>query len=387
MCPSCHQPLAERAVICVTCGIRVPSGRPVLMTRGEADGFLLQRAQSIISWLSWIMPFGFTPFYSEARGNAKPYTTWAVAALTVIVSVWFFTVSWGDSPDMRKHKNLMLWAGQAEASFDQIDLFYAEGYGDAAAFEAKLQELLLRMVPDDLGEDESFELTEDQQRRVVRQALAELTPEQRCFGEYRASQLLTHALLHGDIFHLVGNLVFLLIFGSRVNAAIGNLASAIVYPVLAIAAALIYKASAAAGAPVPMLGASGAIMGLAGMYFALFPIHKVHIVAWWRMGWRLGFRLYKKFFAVWGFIVVIFYIGLDVLFISLGVEVGTAHWAHVGGFLAGLTAAFALIISRLTYSGADILSLTLGRYAWPLIGSPSTRSGLDLTPQALRKQP
>ena len=84
---------------------------------------------------------------------------------------------------------------------------------------------------------------------------------------------------------------------------------------------------------------------------------------------------------------MIFYIGLDVLFISLGVEVGTAHWAHVGGFLAGLTAAFALIISRLTYSGADILSLTLGRYAWPLIGSPSTRSGLDLTPQALRKQP
>ena len=402
MCPSCHQPLAERAVICVTCGIRVPSGRPVLMTRGAADDFLLHRAENIIRWLSWISPFGFTPFYSEARGNARPYATWAIAALTVIVSVWFFTVSWGDSPDMRKHKNLMLWAGQAEPSFEQIDLFYEEGYGDGDAFYAKLEEITLKMAPDELSDDDILELTygqrqtileltlagltEDQQRRAVRRALEELTPEQRCFGEYRTAQLLTHALLHADIFHLLGNLVFLLIFGSRVNAAIGNLATAVVYPVLAIAAAMIYKASAAAGIPVPMLGASGAIMGLAGMYFALFPVHKVHIVAWWRMGLITGFRLFKKFFAVWGFVVVLFYIGLDVLMLWLSVESGTAHWAHVGGFIAGLVAAFALTISRLAYSGADILSLTLGKYAWPLIGSPSSRSGLDLTPQALRKQ-
>ena len=49
-----------------------------------------------------------------------------------------------------------------------------------------------------------------------------------------------------------------------------------------------------------------------------------------------------------------------------------AHWAHLGGFLVGAAAALLLLITRLdTARGGDILSFTLGRHAWPLVGKPN----------------
>ena len=69
----------------------------------------------------------------------------------------------------------------------------------------------------------------------------------RC-GEFHWYQLITHAFLHDTssifnfIMHLSGNLVFMLVFGTRVNALIGNLATAIVYPILAVCAATAHLA-------------------------------------------------------------------------------------------------------------------------------------------------
>jgi membrane associated rhomboid family serine protease len=77
-----------------------------------------------------------------------------------------------------------------------------------------------------------------------------------------------------------------------------------------------------------------------------------------------------KFFAWRGFWVVLFYIFFNVVAVSLAVKTGTAHWAHIGGLFWGIVAGLVLLVSRAAYSGSDVLSLILGRYAWGLIGSP-----------------
>src|SRR5436853_7839373 len=73
-------------------------------------------------------------------------------------------------------------------------------------------------------------------------------------GEFHWYQLFTHAFLHAGILHLAGNMLFLLVFGTRVNALIGNIAMAIVYPILAAIAGIAFYLSAMHSFPRPMLG-------------------------------------------------------------------------------------------------------------------------------------
>jgi len=360
-CPSCSRTLPEGARICGYCGIKLPNGRPLLTARAPDEDLLLLRGEKVTSAVSWLIGIGLYPVYSEAPGRARPYVTWAIAALTVIVSLWFLGLEWTDSPSLQRHKQLLLWTGDQPASAERIAAFYKlTTYGNVRAFGAAYERL-----PEDVPERE----------RIVR-AHESLPVEDRAIGQYRPHQLLTNALLHGGILHLAGNLVFLFVFGSRVNAAVGNVRMLLLYPLLAVTASYIFLVSAAGQEPGPALGASGAIMGLAGMYLVLFPLHKVHMVAWLRWGLLAGFHLSRRFFALPGILIVLFYISFDVLYISLDLETGTAHWAHLGGFLTGMAVAVVLLVARQAYSGADALSLVLGRGAWPLLGTPAARTGL-----------
>src|ERR1051325_1659691 len=88
-------------------------------------------------------------------------------------------------------------------------------------------------------------------------------------GEFQPHQLITHAFLHGGITHLVGNLIFLIVLGPRVNALIGNILTLILYPLLAVLAATFHMVAMQHEPSHPMVGASGAIMGLAGLYLVL----------------------------------------------------------------------------------------------------------------------
>ncbi len=357
-CPSCEHKLVNDAPICTRCGIFVKSGRPILTAWDVDPDELEDKAHGIVRAVSWLIPFGLYPVYSEAMGNHKPYATWAITAVTVLVSIWFLILDFSGSSQMMSAKNLMLWGGSAKPDIEQMHMLYEyTGYGDAEAFIAKREELSETMPEDE----------------VDVAALKALTPEQRCFGEYRHIQLITHAFLHGGILHLAGNMLFLLVFGSRVNAAIGNILTVILYPILAIAAALVHLASMEAGPPMAMLGASGAVMGLAGAYLLLFPIHKIYMVIWMRWGLLAGFHLSFKCFSLRGFWVVLFYIMFDVIAVSFVMSTGTAHWAHIGGLIGGMVIAFGLLAGRIAYSRSDVLSLVLGKYAWPIIGTPADR--------------
>ncbi len=324
-CPSCGRPLPPNTKICVNCGVNVATGRSIVTSRGLDEGLVYSNAEQVLRWISWIVPTGILPVASEAMGSRRPYATWAIAVLTVFVSVWFW---FSTDAQMGSRKKLMLWSGN----------------------ESPSAELIL-------------------------EAHNALPPGQQVVGRFRWYQLGTHALLHGDIFHLAGNLLFLLIFGSRVAALIGNIATVVLYPILAVLAALAHMVSAASGEPEPMIGASGAIMGLAGMYFVLFPVNRMHMAAWFR--WWFFFRL--GMWAMRGFWAVLIYIAFDILYVAIGAETGVAHWAHLGGFIAGGVLALILLLCRLLNAGrGDLISVVLGRHAWKLIGRPSESDRLGL---------
>ncbi len=361
-CPSCERKMADDAPVCTRCGIFIKSGRPILTAWDVDPDELEEKAHGIVGAISWVIWSGIYPVYSEAIGNHKPYATWAIAAITVLISAWFTILEFSGSPQMMSNKNLMLWSSNTEPDAETIQMFYDyTSYGDAKAFYAKREELS-GTVP-----EEELDVA----------ALNALTDRQQCFGKFKFYQLITHAFLHGGPMHLAGNMLFLLVLGSRVNAAIGNIATVILYPILAIAAAVTQMLSIEAGGPpIPMLGASGAVMGMAGMYLFLFPAHKVYMVFWIR--WMLliaGFHLSFWCFALRGFWVVLFYIMFDVIAVSLVMTTGTAHWAHIGGLVWGLIFAFILLAARLAYSRSDMLSLILGKYAWRIIGTPADRFG------------
>jgi membrane associated rhomboid family serine protease len=114
-------------------------------------------------------------------------------------------------------------------------------------------------------------------------------------------------------------------------------------------------------------------MGMAGMYLVLYPLHKIYMAGWWRWGLIGGFKLHYRFFAVRSFWVVLGYIALDVLMVILDARDGVAHWAHIAGLAGGIVLAMVLLVGRMIYSGSDLLSLALGRHAWPLMGTPHSR--------------
>jgi len=68
----------------------------------------------------------------------------------------------------------------------------------------------------------------------------------------------------------------------------------------------------------------------------------------------------------------------DVIYTVFGLEDEVAHWAHLGGFLAGAGIAIILMVSRLVNArGGDLVSVVLGRHSWKLLGKPN-RPGLTL---------
>ena len=140
----------------------------------------------------------------------------------------------------------------------------------------------------------------------------------------------TSMFVHGGLFHLGGNMLYLWIFGDNVEDRIGRLKFLIFYLLsgLAAAATQIWTDPAS---KIPMVGASGAISGVLGAYLFLFPHARVLTLI------PLGF--FYRIVEVPALIVLGFWIIVQVLngVGTLGVQVGGVAWfAHIGGFVAGL---------------------------------------------------
>jgi rhomboid family protein len=138
--------------------------------------------------------------------------------------------------------------------------------------------------------------------------------------------------LHGGWAHLLGNMLFLWIFGDNVEDRLGHLRYALFY-LLAGLAATAAHAFANPDSTMPAIGASGAISGVLGAYLVLYP--KARIVSLVFLGFFI--RLVEVpalvFLPFW--FVIQFLSGLASITTPPGAEGGVAWFAHVGGFVAG----------------------------------------------------
>ena len=145
--------------------------------------------------------------------------------------------------------------------------------------------------------------------------------------------LVTSLFLHGGWVHLLGNMLYLWIFGNNVEDAMGHGRFAVFYLLCGFAAAAVQVAFQP-DSPVPMVGASGAIAGVLGAYLVLFPHARILALV------PLGFFTQLTEVPAVLFLPLWFLLQLLYGLASLGVQTqlggGVAFWAHVGGFVAGV---------------------------------------------------
>ena len=149
--------------------------------------------------------------------------------------------------------------------------------------------------------------------------------------------LLTSMFMHGGLFHLGGNMLYLWIFGDNVEEVLGHLRFGLFYLVGGVIAAYSH-AFASDGSIVPMVGASGAVSAVLGAYMFLFPGARVRTLIF------LGFFIENvklPALIVIGFWAIIQM--LNGMTSGSSVTGGVAWFAHIGGFLYGLLIIYLLV--------------------------------------------
>lgn len=218
------------------------------------------------------------PFRDENPSSTTPYVTRALVALNVVLFAY------------------ELWLGQALPGFIQRAAVVPELYTGAD----------LAFQPVDLA---------------------------KTFAPDLLSRFIVAMFLHGGFMHLIGNMLYLWIFGDNVEDRLGHVKFLFFYLVAGGVASWAHIASDP-GSKIPSLGASGAIAGVLGVYLVLYP--RARVLALLPLGffsqlvkipalWFLGFWfLQQSFSGVWD---------LRARTAQTG---GVAWWAHIGGFVVGV---------------------------------------------------
>jgi membrane associated rhomboid family serine protease len=172
--------------------------------------------------------------------------------------------------------------------------------------------------------------------------------------------ILTSMFLHGGWMHLIGNMLYLWIFGNNIEDAMGHVRFVVFYLLCGLAAALAQAVQDPAST-VPMIGASGAIGGVLGGYLMLFP--RAHVLVLIPLGFFLT-TVRVPALVVLGLWFVLQFVQSA---LSAGQPGGVAYWAHIGGFVAGV-----------------VLIVPFRDKRFPLFGGPSPRRPGRRGPRARR---
>ena len=170
-----------------------------------------------------------------------------------------------------------------------------------------------------------------------------------------ASSLLGNMFLHGSFFHLLGNMLFLWIFGNAICASVGNIAYVFLYLCLGVIAGVVHLVVDGR----PAIGASGAINGIVGMALVFFPRNKIHSWYFFAIPFIWLFKAGK--FATKAYWMVLYWLIFDILG-SMGSPDGIAHWMHIGGFAGGMIIAVcALKFNLIVSNHLNIFDMFAGR--------------------------
>jgi len=163
-------------------------------------------------------------------------------------------------------------------------------------------------------------------------------------GSGSVLQYFSYQFLHSSWMHLIGNMLFLYVFGNGVEDRLGKAG----YLFFFLASGVIAGLGHAAIEVNPVLGASGAVAGVTGAYLALFPLSNVTIVYWF---------IIPGSFEISSMLLILFQVAQDMLF-QLGGIAGTAYLAHLAGYTGGFAVGMGLLMSRiLPREPYDMLSL------------------------------
>lgn len=152
--------------------------------------------------------------------------------------------------------------------------------------------------------------------------------------------LVGYMWLHGDLFHLLGNMLFLWLFGNAVCSKLGSGLYLPTYLALGLFAGLCHLIFSDS----PVLGASGAINGIVGMYLIFFPENDISCFFW--LLW------YPVRFSLSSYWMILLWFALDIIGLLRG-SGGVAYVAHVSGFLAGFALAIVMLKTGLAEMQRD----------------------------------
>jgi rhomboid family protein len=149
----------------------------------------------------------------------------------------------------------------------------------------------------------------------------------------------TSMFIHGGWLHLLGNMLFLFVFGRSIEDHFGHSQFLLLYFVSGFGAAIV-QIFFNMGSQVPTIGASGAIAGILGAYLVSFPTARITtliplLIFFWII------RIPAFLILVYWFVIQ-FIAGHQMLAIESATKGGVAWWAHVGGFLLGMFLALVL---------------------------------------------
>lgn len=252
----------------------------------------------------------FLPYNVDVPMRRVPFTNWALMAFTVIVSLAMF--------------------GRQEP----------KSLGDILAEDPEIEGMLEHLEEPGLSKAEKDKLVKEIQKRVG--AKVDGPPWSLQPLRFSFWNLFSYLFVHADFWHLAGNMLFLFVFGNAVNAKLGHGLFLVSYLLLGALAGLGWLLL---GNGAPLVGASGAIMGIVGIFLILFPHNDVSVFYW------IGFAITgtTSFSSGW---LILFYMVGDLVGCLFGGGGAVAYICHLTGAAGGIALAVGLVVSGVVRSSS-----------------------------------
>lgn len=158
--------------------------------------------------------------------------------------------------------------------------------------------------------------------------------------------LFSALFFHGGFSHILGNMLYLWVFGNNIEDRLGHLRFIFFYFACGIFATIGHIIFAV-NSKTPVIGASGAISGILGAYLILYPKAKVLVLLPFFLIWRI-IKVNARWFLLFWIALQFFNVTTSRVFMDTANEAGVAWFAHIGGFFAGIFLLWVLTPSEKT---------------------------------------